>query len=127
MARSAQGSLTALADEGHDLLYQRVAFELGGHVVEALLQGALSREQQPVGPAEIVDCLPRKAAPLKPDDVEPGEMGAIADRHAVRDQVVLEPRQPSKEGVSANPSELNDRRPAAKDGVVPDRAVSRQH
>ena len=71
---------------------------------------ALVGEQQPVGAAEVVDLLAGEAAPAQADDVEAGEMGAVADRHAVGDDVVLEARQAADEGVRADARRTGGRR-----------------
>ena len=67
---------------------------------------ALVGEQQAIGAAQVVDLLAREAAPAQPDDVEAREMGAVADRHAVRDDVVLDARHAADEGVLADAHEL---------------------
>ena len=69
----------------------------------------------------------RKAAPLEADDIETGERGAVAERHAVGDDIVLDPGEAADEGVRADPDELMRRRPAAEDRRVADLAMARQH
>ena len=66
----AQRALAAGADEGDDLLDDRMVRELLLDVVEALHQRAFVGKQQPVGAAQAVDVLAREAAPLQADDVE---------------------------------------------------------
>ena len=84
-------------------------------------------KQQPVGAAQVVDVVAREAAPLQADDVEAGQVRAIAERHAVGDEIVLEPRHAADEGVRADARELDDRRAAADDGEVADGAMAGQH
>src|SRR5690606_31216396 len=72
-------------------------------------------------------CYPRESPPRERGYVDPGGMGATADRHAVRDHVALKTRHTSNNGVSTNPSKLNDCRPDDEAAVVPDRAVPSQH
>ena len=75
--RHAQRALAAGADEGDDLLDDRMVRELLLHVVEALQQRALVGKQRAVGPAQAVDVLAREAAPLQADDVEPGKVARL--------------------------------------------------
>ena len=73
-----------------------------GDVLDALLERALRREQMLVGAAQSVDRLAREAAALQADEIEPGERGAIAERDAERDDVVLDAREAADEGVRAD-------------------------
>ena len=101
--------------------------ELLGHVLDALDQRALGGKQKPVGAPQIVNIGAREAAPLQADDVETRKIGAIAERHAVGNEIVLEPRHAANERVRADPRELDDRRAAADDRVVADGAMARKH
>ena len=67
------------------------------------------------------------AAPLQADDVEAREIGAIAERHAVGDQIVLEARHAADEGVMADAGVLNDGCAAADDREIADVAMAREH
>ena len=49
-------------------------------------------------------------------------MGAVAERHAVGDEIVLQARHAAEEGVRADARELDDGRAAAEDGEIADRA-----
>ena len=42
-------------------------------------QRAFVGEQQAIGAADLVDLLAGEAATLQPDDIEAGQMGAVAD------------------------------------------------
>ena len=74
-----------------------------------------------------MDIGARKATALQADDVEARQVGAIAERHAVRNEIVLEPRHAADESVRPDARKLNDRRAAADDGVVADGAMSGKH
>ena len=69
----------------------------------------------------------RKAAPLEADDIEPGERGAVAERHAERNEVVLDAGEAADKGVRADADELMRRRSAAHDREVADLAMAREH
>src|SRR5215207_1525 len=101
--------------------------EFSRHVLEALLEGALVGEEKPVGPAQRMDLLAVEAAPLQPDDVEAGEVGAVAERHSVGDHVVLDAGQSAHEGVGADPHMLMNAGSAADDGIIAHRAMAGQH
>ena len=53
---------------------------------------ALIGEEQAIGAADVVDLLSGEAAAAQADDVEARQMGAVAHRHAIGDEVVLETR-----------------------------------
>ena len=76
----------------------------------ALHQRALVGKQQPVGAAQAVDVVAREAAPLQADDVEARQVRAVAERHAVGDEVVLQARHAADEGMRADARELDARR-----------------
>ncbi len=86
-------------------------------------QRPLLREQQTVRPAQGVDVLAGEAAALQADDVETGEVGAVAEHHAVGNAIVLQPGKAADEGMRADAGELDHRRAAAEDGVVAHGAV----
>ncbi len=67
---------------------------------------------------------PRRCRPtmLKARQIRP-----IAERHSIRDEIVLERRHASQERVRADPRELDDRRTAAEDGEIVNRAVAGEH
>ena len=81
------------AEEGDDLLHRLLVGEGLGDVADALLERPLAEKQRPVGAPEFVDRLVREPAPLEADDIEAGERGAVAERHAERDEVVLDARR----------------------------------
>src|SRR5262245_56826757 len=90
--RRAKAALAARADEFEDLLDDGMSRKLLCHVHHALPQPALGREQRAISSSQVVDVGAREAATLQPDDVEARQMRAVAERHAVGDEVVLEPR-----------------------------------
>src|SRR5271165_4517183 len=127
VARHADRPVAALAQEGDDLLHRLLVREGLGDVAEALLQRALAEEQHAIGAPELVDRLMREAAPLEADEVEAGERGAIAERHAEWDEIVLDAGEAADKGVGADANVLMRRRAAADDGEVADRDMARQH
>ena len=112
------------ADELDDLADVLVAGELLFHVGETLLQGAFRAEQRAIGAAKLMDRLARKAAARQPDDVEAAELGAVADRRAERDDVVLHARHAADEPAFADADELVHGREPAEDRIVADAAMS---
>ena len=94
------------AQEGDDLLHRLLAGERLGDLVDALLQRAFAVEQHLVGAPELVDRLVREAAALQADDIEAGERGAIAERHAEGNEVVLDAGQAADERMGADAHEL---------------------
>ena len=74
-----------------------------------------------------MDRFVRKPAPLEADEIESGERGAVAQRHAERDEVMLEPGEAADEGVRADADELVRRRAAADDGEIADLHVAGEH
>ncbi len=93
-------------------------------VGEPLLQRALRAEQGAVGAPQLVDRLAREAAARQPDDVQAAELGAVADRRAERDHVVLDARHAADETALADAHILVHCRQAAEDGVVVDAAMA---
>ena len=71
-----------------------------------------------------MDGFPREAAARQPDDIEAAELGAVADRRAERDDVVLHPRHAADEPAFADPHELVHGRKSAEDHIVADAAMS---
>ena len=76
--------------------------EFARHILHALLQRALRRKEQPIGAAQVVDGLTREAAALEADEVEAREIGAVAQRHAIGDHIILDARKAADEGVGAH-------------------------
>ncbi len=74
-----------------------------------------------------MDRFVRKAAPLEADEIETGERGAVAERHAERDEIVLDPGETADEGVRADADELVSGRAAADDGEIADLAMAGEH
>ena len=68
-----------------------------------------------------------EAATLEADEIEPGERGAIAERDAEGDDVVLDAGQSADEGVRADAHELMRRRAAAQNREIADLAMAGQH
>ena len=69
----------------------------------------------------------REAAPLQADDIEAGERGAVAERDAEGDDVVLDAREAADEGVGADADELMRGGAAAENGEIADLAMAGQH
>src|SRR5262245_48510926 len=97
------------------------------YIIEPLQQCAFIREQQSVGTAQRMDVLARKAAPLQADDIETGQVGPVANRHAVGNEIVLQPRHAAEKSVRPDAGELDNRGTTAKDGEIADIAVPGQH
>ena len=68
----------------------------------------------------------RKAPALEADDVEAGEPGAIAERKAKRDQVMLDAGETADERVGSNADELMRGGAAADIGEIADLAMARR-
>ena len=81
-------------------------------------------EQRAIGAPQPVDRLARKAVARQADDVEAAEAGAVADRRAERDDVVLHARHAAHEAVLADAHELMHGGEAAEDDVVADAAMA---
>src|SRR5690349_17528116 len=99
---------------------RRVRRELGSHVFDPLCECALVCEKQAVSAADVMNLLTREATPPQTDDVEAREMGAIPERHSVRNDIILDRRHASDEGMLADPHELMDPGAAADDHEVAD-------
>ena len=69
----------------------------------------------------------REAPALQADDIEASERGAIAERKAERDEVVLDARQPADERMRADANELMRGGAAAENGEIADLAMPGQH
>ena len=78
-------SVAAGADEVEDLLHDRVLAEFLADVLDPLGKRALVGEKQPIGAAQVVDLLAAEAAAAQPDDVETGEIGAVAEQPCRRE------------------------------------------
>src|SRR5215207_7460846 len=123
----ADGAVAAVADEVEDLVHELVRRELLGDVLDPLLEGTFVREEQPVGAADIVDLVAGEAAPPHADDVEAGEVRAVADRHPVGNDVLGSRRHAGRESMRADAHELMHADAAAEDGVVADLAMTAEH
>ena len=73
----------------------------------------VAAEQHLVGAPQFVDRLMRKAAALQADEIEAGERGAVAERDAERNEVVLDAGKSADEGMRADAHELMRGRAAA--------------
>ena len=113
------------AQEGDDLLHRLLVGEGGRRRRRRAPSACPSRgEQHLVGAPQLVDRLVREAAPLQADEIEAGERGAVAERDAERDDVVLDPREAADEGVRADADELMRRRAAAENREIADLAMA---
>ena len=52
-------------------------------------------------------------------------MGAVAQRHPIRNEILLQSRHAADERVLPDPGELDDRRATADDDVIPHGHVTR--
>jgi hypothetical protein len=65
-----------------------------------------------------MDGVTGEAAARQPHDIEAAELGAVSDRRAKRDHIVLNSRHPADECALANANKLVHRREATKNGVI---------
>ncbi len=107
-------------DEADDLGDQGVAGVSGAGAGDALLERALALEHLGEGGAEAVHVGALGPAALEADEVEAGEVGALADHRAVGDDVRDDAREAADHRSAAEADELVDRGEAAEDDVVPD-------
>ena len=84
-------------------------------------------EQHLVGAPQLVDRLVREAAALQADDIEPGEAGAVAERKAKGNEVMLDAGETADERVGADANELMHGGAAAQNGEIADLAMAGQH
>jgi hypothetical protein len=104
-----------------------MAVELAGYVLDTFGQGALIGEEKAIGSADIVDLLAGEAAAAKADDVEAGQMRPVAHGHAIGNEIVLQARHASDEGVGADARELDHGGGTAEDHEISDCDVACQH
>ena len=88
--------------------------------------GALARKQHAIGLAELMDLIAGKAVALEPDDVEPRQIGAVAEHHAKGNDVLLHPRHATHETIGTDTHKLMHGAKSAEDRVVADGHVTRQ-
>jgi hypothetical protein len=74
-----------------------------------------------------MDRLVGEAPALQADDIEAGEPGAVAERKAKGDEVMLDASETADEGVGPNPYELVNGGAAAQNGEIADLAMASQH
>ena len=65
-----------------------------------------------------MDLLARETVTLEAHDVESGQIGAIAERHAEGNEIVLDPRHAADKRVSADANKLMHGAKTAEDGVL---------
>jgi hypothetical protein len=87
--RGADRSVFGRANEIKNLVHEWVGRKFRRDVVYPLRQGALVRKQKAVSAPDVVNLLVCEAAAAETDNVETGEMRAIADGHAVGNDVVF--------------------------------------
>jgi hypothetical protein len=119
-ARLAERPVAAAPDEVDDLHHGGHGREFRRDVLQPLGEGPLAAEDLLIGGAQRVDRRPVEAAALEPDDVEPAELGAVADRHRERNDVVGDAGEAADEGVGADPRPLLHCGKAAEDRVLAD-------
>ncbi len=113
-------------DEFDDLPHERIGREHLLHVLEPLHQRALACEQHAIGLAQLVDVLAGKAVALEADNVQPRQIGAVAEHHAEGNDVLLDPGHAADKTVGADAHELMHGAEAAEDGVVADGDMARE-
>src|SRR6202023_4158539 len=80
------------ADKGDHVVDRTDAAKPVGGLVDAVVEGALGREQELIGAAQTLDVLAAEAVALHADDVEPAEPRPIAHHLAIGDHVALDAR-----------------------------------
>src|SRR4029079_7072278 len=113
-------------DEVDDLLDQGILVEHGLHVLEPLHQRAFAREHHAIRLTQLVDLLAREAFALQSDNIEAAEVGAVANRHAERDDVGGDAGHAADKRVCADADILMHGRESADDGAFADRHMSAQ-
>src|SRR5215831_15673592 len=113
-------------DEFGNLSDERIGREHILHVFEPFHQGAFAREQHAIGLAQFVDLIAWKAMALEADDVEAGQIGAVAEYHSKRNDVFLHARHATDETVGADANELMHGTETAENCVVANSDVAGQ-
>src|SRR5688572_9914124 len=127
LAGRADGPVAGAADEVENFLNDRVLAELLADILDALGERALVGKKQTVGTPEVMDFLAAETAPAQPDDVEAGQVGPVAQHHAIGNDVVLHSREAADEGVRAVADVLMQAGAAADDGEIADLAMTGEH
>src|SRR4029078_367445 len=73
-----------------------------------------------------MDLIAGKAVALEADDVEPRQIGAVAEHHAEGNDLLLPPGHAPDKPIGADAHELMHRAQAAENGVVADGDVARE-
>ena len=108
-------------------MHFRMAGEFLRHILDALLQGAFGRKQQAIGAAQVMDLLARKTAPLQADEIEAGEIGAVARRHAKGNDIFAHRREALDDRLRADADKLVNAAAAAENGVIAYLAMAGEH
>ncbi len=113
------------ADKGDHVLYRPYVRKTLGRLADAVRKRTdFFAEYHLIGRAQRLYLVARKAPALQPDDVQSGQSRAVADHHAIGNDVALNAGDAADHRMRADTHELMYRRQSAEERIVADGNVA---
>lgn len=107
-------------DKGQNFRHQRICAEGRAHVFQTLGEHRLATKQRLKRAMQQFNLWLVETPPLQADDIQPREVGSVAEDAAERNDVAFNPRHAADHCRASDSHELMDRGAAADDRVIAD-------